>query len=86
MRIGQASFLSAQKRFEDARQAYDELIKAYPDYPNIHDAFGRSLLDPSDTEAAVAEFKRQINNPNGVVSRLQIAAARYKIDSLGGLP
>ena len=44
-------------------------------------------MDSSDTEAAVDEFKREIgNNPNDVVSRLQIAAAKYKIDSLGGLP
>jgi predicted Zn-dependent protease len=87
IRIGHAACLSAQKKFEEAGQAYKGVITDYPFYPNIHYAYGRYFLDANNTQNAVEEFKQEIRNrPNDIIARLQIAAAKYKIDSAGGLP
>ncbi len=86
-RVGRAVCLAGQKKYDDARAAFDVLVKEHPDYPNIHYAYGLLLVEARDTAAAVVEFEREIkNNPSHVYARLQIAAARYKIDSAAGLP
>ena len=85
--LGRASCLAAQGKFDEARQDYGDLVRTYPEYPNIHYAYGKFLLQTHDTTAAVEEFKREIgNNPNHVFARLEIAAVRYRVDSAAGLP
>jgi predicted Zn-dependent protease len=86
-RTGDAVCLSAQKNFDEARRILGEIVAGSPDYPNVHYAYGRLLLDANDVPAAVEQFKQEIaNHPKDVVSRLQIAAAEYKVDSAAGLP
>jgi len=85
--VGHAACLAGQKKFDEARMVLSAAIGQYPKYPAIHYAFGLILTEASDLPAAVAEFKREIeNNPADVVSRLQIAAATYKTDSAAGIP
>lgn len=85
-RIGQAEALVAAKKFDEARKAYDELVSEYPDFPNLQYAYGRCLLELSDVDAAVAAFQREIqNSPRNIPARLQIAAARYRLDSTEGI-
>ena len=85
-RIGQAEAQVAAKKFDEAKQAYAELISEYPDFPNIHYAYGRALLELSDVDAAVAAFQQEIrNSPRNIPARLQIAAARYRLDSADGI-
>src|SRR5215470_5298197 len=43
-RAGEAEALLQAKDFEQAKQAYVQLTGEYPDYPNLHFAFGRLLL------------------------------------------
>jgi tetratricopeptide (TPR) repeat protein len=84
---GRAESLAAQKKIEEARQAYGELVANYPDYRNIHYALARFLLQVHDTDAAVTEFQREIaGNPDDVTSRLEIAAVKYRVNSAEGLP
>jgi tetratricopeptide (TPR) repeat protein len=86
-RVGGAGCLAGQRRFDEGRAAFTTLVSQHPTYRGIHYAFGLFLVEASDLPAAVAEFKEEIkNNPADVVSRLQIAAANYKIDSASGLP
>jgi tetratricopeptide (TPR) repeat protein len=86
-RIGHAECLAGQKKFDQGRSDLSALVATHPTFPEIHYAFGLFLIDANDVPAAVAEFKEEIkNNPVDVVSRLQIAAATYKIDSAAGLP
>ncbi|MCI0622466.1 MAG: tetratricopeptide repeat protein [Acidobacteria bacterium] len=86
-RVGQAECLAGQKKFDEARPLYSAVTRDYPEYPNIHYAHGRFLLEARDTAAGIDELKREItNNPNHVFARLQIAAAKYKTDSAAGLP
>lgn len=86
-RVGHAACLAGQKKFDEARQALQAVVAEHSDYPGIHYAFALVLIEASDNAAAVAEFKEEIrNHPGDVVSRLQIAAASYKIDSAAGLP
>jgi len=86
-RVGQAECLVGQKKFDEGRSGLTALVNQYPKYPGIHYALGLLLVEASDLPAAVAEFKQEIdNNPADVVSRLQIAAATYKVDSAAGLP
>ena len=85
-RIGQAEALVAAKKFDEARKAYGELVSENPDFPNIQYAYGRCLLELSDVDAAVAAFQREIqNSPRSIPARLQIAAARYRLDSTEGI-
>ncbi len=84
---GRAGCLAGQKKYDEARAALSAVADEHPDYPNIHYAYGLLLIEARDTVSAVEEFKREIkNNPDHVYARLQIAAARYKVDSAAGLP
>jgi tetratricopeptide (TPR) repeat protein len=85
-RAGKAEALAATKKFDEAKQEYVNLVAEYPDYPDIHYAQGRFLLGLSDVDAAVAAFQEEIkNSPQNIPARLQIAAARYRLDSADGL-
>jgi len=85
-RAGRAEALAAAKKFDEAKQEYANLVAEYPDYPNIHYAQGRFLLGLSEADAAVAAFQQEIkNSPQNIPARLQIAAARYRLDSADGL-
>lgn len=86
-RVGQAACAAARSDFAEAREAYSDVVKAYPSYPNIHYAYGRFLLAANDPTAAVKQFDDEIrNNPHEVFARLEIAAVKYRVDSAAGLP
>jgi tetratricopeptide (TPR) repeat protein len=86
LRAGKAESLAAQKKFEDAGLAYSALLAEFPDFPNLHYALGRFLLETHEVDAAVAAFQEEIaKSPQSVPARLQIAAARYRTDSAAGL-
>jgi tetratricopeptide (TPR) repeat protein len=86
-RAGEAEALLAAKDFEGATQAYAQLTGEYPDYPNVHFAFGRLLLETNETDAAVEQFQLELKrDPQNVNSLLEIAAVRYQVDSQDGLP
>jgi tetratricopeptide (TPR) repeat protein len=87
LRVGHAACLTTQKKFDEARLEYAELLKEYPDYPNLHYALGVSYVAANDTAAAVEEFKQEIlNHPGNVNARLEIAATLYISDSAAALP
>jgi tetratricopeptide (TPR) repeat protein len=84
---GRAERHSLAKEFTAAKEAYGALVHEAPSFPNIHYAYGRFLLRTEDLENAVAEFLKEIdNNPAHVRAHMQIAAARYRVDSPSGLP
>jgi predicted Zn-dependent protease len=86
-RVGQAESLVVLKRFDESRQAYQQLVHDFPEYPNLQYAEGHFLLEINDVDDAVAAFQQEIkNSPQSVPARLQIAAARYQSDSAAGLP
>lgn len=86
-RTGEAEAFLAAKDFELAKKAYAQLTSEFPDYPNLHFAFGRLLLETNETDAAVEQFQRELKrDPDNVYSLLEIAAARYQVDSQDGLP
>lgn len=87
VRVGRAECLAGQKKYDEARLAFEEVVKENPDYPNIHYAYGLSLLELRDVAASVEQFKQEIqNHPNHVLARLRIAAVLYKEDSAAGIP
>src|SRR5271165_281939 len=84
---GKATCLGIQRKYEEGSQQFEALLTSHPTYPNLHYAYGKLLLDANDTDGAVKQFQAEIqNNPNDANSRLRIAAAKYHIDSAGGLP
>jgi len=86
LRAGRAESFLAQKKFDEARAEYESLARDYPEFPNIHYAYGRFLLDVNAATEAIAEFQREIqNNPKNTLARLQIAATDYRVDSPAGL-
>lgn len=81
-RIGNAACLSAVKKFDEASGQYTQLLADAPAFPNLHYAYGLSLLEANNVPKAVAQFKEAIQqNPKNVEARLEIAAALYKVDS-----
>ncbi len=87
-RTGHAECLGDRKQFDQARGEYQALVAEFPDFSNLHYAFGRFLLlMDHNPDGAVGEFKKEIaNQPKSAVARLQIAAAEYRVDSTAGLP
>ena len=87
VRLGQAGCLAAQSKFTEARGAFADLTRQYPQFPGIHDARGQFLLQVHDPEAAIGEFKQAIAaSPREIFARLEIAAAFYRVNSAAGLP
>jgi len=85
-RVGEAEAVLARKDFAAAKDIYTEIAKSSPEYPNLHLAFGRCLLDASEIDEAVAEFQRELSrDPQNINAMLEIAAARYQSDSKDGL-
>lgn len=85
--VGQAACLAAQDKLDQARQAYAAIVQEYPNFPNIHYAYGTFLRETHDSEAATQEFDREIrNDPKDVIARLQVADLNYQVNSAAGLP
>jgi predicted Zn-dependent protease len=87
LRAGQAEGLALLKKHDEARKRYDSLAKEFPNFPNIHYAYGRFLLAVQDPDASAVEFQQEIKNqPNHTRARVQIAAIHYRVDSAAGIP
>ena len=87
LRVGEAERMRVEKKYDDSAKAYADLAQKFPDFPNIHYAYGRVLLLVQNSEAAIAQFQQEIrNNPEHVRARLQIASAYYRTDSRAGIP
>ncbi len=85
-RAGEAETLVATKDFEQAKLKYAQLASEFPDYPNLHFAYGRMLLAANEPDPAVVEFQRELaRDPQNVNSLLEIAAVRYRLDSADGV-
>lgn len=85
-RAGEAEELLAARDFEPAKKIYAELTREFPDYTNLHFAFGRLLLEMNETDEAIEEFQRELKrDPQNVNSMLEIASVRYLVDSQDGL-
>jgi len=85
-RAGEAEAFLAVKDFEPAKQIYTQLAAEFPDYPNLHFAFGKLLMETHEPDQAVEEFQRELKrDPRNVNSLLEIAAVRYRVDSADGL-
>jgi tetratricopeptide (TPR) repeat protein len=86
-RLGQGACLAGQKNYDAARQVYAGIVESHPNFPLVHYAYGRFLLDARDRAGAISEFQKEIaGKPSSVLARLQIAAAQYRVDSAAGLP
>jgi tetratricopeptide (TPR) repeat protein len=85
--VGRAACSAAQKNFDSARQRMESVANAHPNFPYLHYAYGRVLLDANDIPGAVAEFKREIDEGHDrLLPMLEIAACEYKVDPAVGLP
>jgi tetratricopeptide (TPR) repeat protein len=87
LRAGRAEHLSLLKRYDEAKQAYSDLAREFPDFRNVHYAFGRYFLAVREPESALPQFQEEINRqPSHIRARMQIAAVKYRVDSPGGVP
>ena len=87
MRAGRAERRHMAKEFAAAKREYVALVTEAPAFPNVHYAYGRFLLATEDLESGIQEFLKEIEaHPEHVRARVQVAAARYRLDSAAGLP
>jgi tetratricopeptide (TPR) repeat protein len=85
-RAGLAESLSAKRDFGQAKQIYALLATEYPAYPNLHYAFGRFLLQAHESDEAVQEFQKELeNDARHLGALLGIAEIRYRVDSADGV-
>jgi tetratricopeptide (TPR) repeat protein len=86
-RAGRAERQHMAKEFAAAKREYAALVQEAPVFPNVHYAYGRFLLATEDLESGIQEFVKEIEaHPDHVRARVQVAAARYRLDSPAGLP
>ena len=86
LRVGRAEMLKVQKKVAAANEEYLALAAEYPDYPNLHFAFGRFLIDASEPDESIPHFEKELQvNPQNVNVLLAIAEAHYRIDSTKGV-
>ena len=87
LRAGRAEHLSIQKKYDDAKKMYADLVQEFPDFRNVHYAFGRFYLDIQEPDQALPQFEEEIKrNPQHVRARMQIATLKYRVDSAAGIP
>jgi tetratricopeptide (TPR) repeat protein len=85
-RAGRAAAFAATKDFEAGKQLFAAVAVEYPAYPNLHYAFGRYLLEMHETDEALQEFQRELqNDPRHVGALLELAGVRYRVDSADGV-
>jgi tetratricopeptide (TPR) repeat protein len=85
--IGRGACLSAANEYDQARREYDYVLQQNPQFPLVHFAYGRFLLEARDRPGAIEAFKQEIaEHPDNVLARLEIAAVEYKADSAAGVP
>ena len=85
-RAGEAELLLTANDFDQAKQKYALLTTEFPDYPNLHFAFGRLLLETHDNDHAVREFELELKrDPKHVNAMLEIAVARQQAAPQEGL-
>ena len=86
-RAGRAERHHMAKEFAAAKREYVALVQQAGTLLNVHYAYGRFLLATEDLESGIQEFLKEIEaHPDHVRARVQIAAARYRLDSAAGLP
>jgi predicted Zn-dependent protease len=84
--VGEAELLLNASEFDQAKQKYTQLVADFPDYPNLHFAYGRVLLEMHDNESAVQQFQRELQrDPRHVNAMLEIAVADQMLDPQTGL-
>jgi tetratricopeptide (TPR) repeat protein len=70
---GRAGFDMAAHRKDEARKAFDELLKRFPETPNVHYAFGVYMLK-QDSDLAIEEFRHELKlSPDHTPAMLQMA-------------
>lgn len=85
--IGRTECLAGQKKYDEAKPAFEGIVSRNPNYPNIHYAFGLFLTELRDVAGAVEQFEEEIkNHPDHVLAYLRIAAVDYKVNSAEAIP
>jgi tetratricopeptide (TPR) repeat protein len=85
-RVGLAESVATKRDFGQAKQIYALLATEYPAYPNLHYAFGRLLLQAHESDEAVQEFQKELeNDARHLGALLGIAEIRYRVDSADGV-
>jgi tetratricopeptide (TPR) repeat protein len=86
-RAGRAERRHMAKEVAVAKGEYEALVNDAPTFANVHYAYGRFLLATHDVDGAIQEFLKEIEgHPEHVRARVQVAAARYRLDSAAGIP
>jgi tetratricopeptide (TPR) repeat protein len=87
MAAGRAERHHLSKLFTAAKGEYEALVRDAPAFANVHYAYGRFLLATDDLEGGIQEFLQEIAaHPDHIRARVQVAAARYRLDPAAALP
>jgi tetratricopeptide (TPR) repeat protein len=85
-KVGEAEALAGQKQFDRAETIYTALISQNPEFPNLHFAYARMLLEAHSEDRALQEFRRELErDPKNVNSMLEIASVEFQQNSEDGL-
>jgi predicted Zn-dependent protease len=85
--VGRAECLAGQKKYDEAKPAFEGIVNQNPTFLNVHYAFGLFLTELRDIPGAVEQFKEEIkNHPDHLFARLRIAAVDYKVNSGEAIP
>ncbi len=86
-RVGRAESARFSDTYDKARQLYKEAVDSTPDFPRIHYAYGRFLMEINDPDAAASEFEAELKlQPKDYNAMLKLAFLDYHKDSAAGIP
>jgi tetratricopeptide (TPR) repeat protein len=86
-KAGRAEEYNLAKNVDEARKAYDALVREASDFPNIHYAYARFLLSIEEVEEARSQLQEEIKrSPGHIRARMQLATTYYRSNSAEGIP
>lgn len=86
-RVGFAEAMNYSDTHQRARELYEQVVRDAPDFPNIHYAYGRFLMNIDQSQAAEEEFKAALKrDPKNYNAMLKLALLDYHKDSAAGIP
>lgn len=80
IRLGSALLAGGGRPAEESRRVFEELVKQYPDVPNVHYSYATVLL-ANDPDKGVAELKRELEiNPGHLPALISLSFEYLKRD------
>lgn len=82
-RVGEARYAAVEKKVQQARSIYQQLLQEYPHAAGLHYAYGSQLARWGDNAKALEQFREEMQiNPDLAAAHLEAAYLLYRAERL----